>query len=83
MADLNSYVGGGGRSVKLHEQRERIRQASDDELHDVLNDVQRELLQLRTQAALQQTPNPMRMRQIRKMIARIYTELGTRSRKTV
>ncbi len=82
MADLNNFVGGGGKSVKLHEQRERIRQASEDELRDVLNDVQGELLQLRTQAIMQQTPNPMRIRQLRKMVARIHTELGARSRKT-
>ena len=81
MADLNNFVGGGGKTVKLHEQRERIRQAGDDELRDVLHDVQGELLQLRTQATLQQTPNPMRVRHIRKMVARIHTELASRSGK--
>jgi large subunit ribosomal protein L29 len=81
VADLNNYVGGGGKSVKLHEQRDRIRQAGEDELRDVLNDVQGELLQLRTQAVLQQTPNPMRIRQLRKMVARIHTELAARSKK--
>jgi large subunit ribosomal protein L29 len=81
VADLNNYVGGGGKNVKLHEQRDRIRQAGEDELRDVLNDVQGELLQLRTQAVLQQTPNPMRIRQLRKMVARIHTELAARSNK--
>jgi large subunit ribosomal protein L29 len=81
MADLNNYVGGGGKTVKLHEQRDRIRSASEDELRDMLNEVQGEMLNLRTQAVLQQTPNPMRIRQIRKMVARIHTELGARAAK--
>ncbi len=82
MADLNQYLGAGGKAVRLHEQRDRIRQAGDDELREVLQDVQGELLNLRTQAVLQQTPNPMRIRQIRKMVARIHTELSVRERKT-
>ncbi|MDQ3812512.1 MAG: 50S ribosomal protein L29 [Armatimonadota bacterium] len=81
MADLNKYVGGGGRSVKLHDQRERIREASEDELQDLLTDAEGELLGLRTQAMLHQTPNPMRIRHVRKMIARIQTELTARRNK--
>lgn len=81
MADLNKYLGGGGKSVKLHEQRERVREAGEDELREILHDVETELLNLRTQAMLQQSPNPMRIRQVRKLIARIHTELGARSRK--
>ena len=81
MADINNFIGGGGKTVKLHEQRERIHAASDDELRDALTEVQGELLNLRTQAIMQQAPNPMRIRQIRKMVARINTELGARAAK--
>ncbi len=78
MADLNRFLGTGGKSVRLHEQRERVHQASEDELGEVLTDLQRELFDLRTQAMLQQMPNPMRIRQVRKLIARINTELAAR-----
>ena len=78
MADLNKFLGGGGKSVKLHEQRERVRDASEDELQDTLRDLEGEMLNLRTQAMLQQTANPMRQRQVKKLIARIHTELTAR-----
>ncbi len=77
MADLNKYL----RNVKLHEQRERIRQSDNDELQEVLGDLEDELLNLRTQAMMQQMPNPMRIRQVRKLAARIHTELTARSKK--
>lgn len=79
MADLNKYIGGGGKTVKLHEQRDSIRAASPEELNEVLEDVQEELFNLRTQAMMQQVPNPMRIRQVRKLVARIHTELAARS----
>ena len=82
MADLNNYVGGSGKSVKIYEQRDRIRAASDDELRELLQDVQPEMLELRTQAIMQQASNPMRIRHIRKMVARIHTELAARQRKS-
>ena len=81
MADLNKFLGGGGKAVKLHEQRERVRDASEEELRDVLRDLEGELLNLRTQAMLAQSPNPMRIRQVRKLIARIHTDLSARQRK--
>ena len=81
MADLNKFLGGGGKAVKLHEQRERVRDASEEELRDVLRDLEGELLTLRTQAMLAQSPNPMRIRQVRKLIARIHTDLTARQRK--
>ena len=81
MADLNKFIGGGGKSIKMHEQRENIKSASDADLRELLNDVQPELLNLRTQAILQQTPNPMRIRSVRKMVARIHTELASRAAK--
>lgn len=83
MAELNNYLGGGGKSVKLHEQRDNIRSADESELRELLHDVQSELLNLRTQAVLQQTPNPMRIRQVRKMVARIHTELKKREMATL
>ncbi len=83
MAELNKYLGGGGKSVKLHEQRDSIRSADESELRELLHDVQSELLNLRTQAVLQQTPNPMRIRQVRKMVARIHTELKSRELKAL
>lgn len=80
MADLNKYLGGGGKAVKMHEQRDRLREAAPDELNEVLQDLQGELLNLRTQAMMQQSPNPMRIRAVRKLTARIHTELGARAR---
>jgi large subunit ribosomal protein L29 len=79
VADLNKYLGGGGKTVKLHEQREQVRAASAEELQEVLEDVQGELFNLRTQAMMEQVPNPMRIRQVRKLVARIHTELAARS----
>ncbi len=77
MADLNKFLGSSV-GLKLHEQRERIREAGVDELHEVLVDLQSELLNLRTQAMLQQAANPMRIRKVRKLVARIHTELTAR-----
>jgi ribosomal protein L29 len=81
VADLNKYIGGGGKTVKLHDQRELIRTAGEEELQELLNEVQGELLNLRTQAILQQTSNPMRIRSIKKMVARIHGELSARAAK--
>ncbi len=83
MADLNNYVSGGGKTVKLHEIRERVTQADDAELKSILDDCARELLDLRTQAMLQQVPNPMRIRHVRKLIARVQTEQSARRNKAV
>ena len=82
MADLNKYLGGGGKTVKLHDQRERLREADESELRDVLNDLQGEMFNLHTQAMMQQLPNPLRIRHTRKLAARIQTELSARRRKT-
>lgn len=81
MADLNNYLSDGGKSVKLHEVRERVHQAEEAELQDVLKDCDTELLKLRTQALLQQVPNPMRIRHVKKLIARVKTELNARAQK--
>ncbi|HEX9996047.1 MAG TPA: 50S ribosomal protein L29 [Abditibacterium sp.] len=81
MADLNNYISGGGNTVKTHEIRDRVRQADDAELKSILDDCARELLDLRTQAMLQQVPNPMRIRHVRKLIARVQTEQTARRHK--
>lgn len=80
MAELNKFIGDSSKRVKLHDLRENIRGASEGELQDILNDVQKELLEQRTQAMLQQIPNPMRIRQLRKLVARVQTELSSRER---
>ncbi len=81
MADLNNYVSGGGKTVKLHEIRDRVTKADDAELKSILDDCARELLDLRTQSMLQQVPNPMRIRHVRKLIARVQTEQSARRNK--
>jgi len=81
MADLNKYISGAGKTVKLHEIRDAVRQADDAELNSVLDDCARELLNLRTQAMMQQVPNPMRIRHVRKLIARVQTEQTARRHK--
>ena len=80
MADLNKFLGG-GTPLKLKDQREQVRGASDDELRDALDAAQLELLNLRTKAILQQAENPMRIRHVRKMVARINGELTARANK--
>ncbi len=79
MADLNKLLGGGGKNLKLHEQRDAIRGADEADLKEALHTADLELLNLRTQAMMQQASNPMRIRQVRKMVARIHTELATRA----
>lgn len=81
MADLNKFLGSGGKSLKLHEQRARVKEAGEDELREALDDVQLELLDLRTKAMMQQAPNTMRIRHVRKLVARINTELAARANK--
>lgn len=79
MAELSKFVGDGGdKKVKLHDLREAIRQADEDELQEILQSVQTELFEQRTQTLMQQVSNPMRIRQLRKLVARIHTELGAR-----
>ena len=79
MADLNKLLGGGGKNLKLHEQRDAVRNADEADLKEALHTADLELLNLRTQAMMQQASNPMRIRQVRKMVARIHTELATRA----
>jgi large subunit ribosomal protein L29 len=81
MADLNKYISNGSDKVKLHEVRERVRQADAAELNELLVDADKELLALRTQSILQPLDNPLRIRHVRKLIARIQTELTARQGK--
>ena len=82
MADLNKFVGDGAdKKVKLHDLKTEIRNADESELRDVLADVQSELFEQRTQALMQQISNPMRIRQLKKLVARIHGELSARQQK--
>ena len=78
MADLNRYISNADAKVKLYEVRERVKGAEEKELHELLKGCERELFDLRTQSMLQQLPNPMRIRHVRKLIARVRTELSAR-----
>ncbi|HHW03526.1 MAG TPA: 50S ribosomal protein L29 [Thermoanaerobacterales bacterium] len=56
----------------------QIRDLSDDELMQKIKDLKVELFNLRFQAATGQLDNPMRIREVRKTIARIKTVLTER-----
>jgi large subunit ribosomal protein L29 len=81
VAELNKFIGDSSKRIKTRDMREKVRGASEGELQDILNDVQKELLEQRTQAMLQQIANPMRIRQLKKLVARVHTELSARERK--
>ncbi|MFS8540715.1 MAG: 50S ribosomal protein L29 [Tissierellales bacterium] len=55
-----------------------IRQMSDKELHEKLMDLKSELFNLRFQLATGQLDNPMRIKAVRKDIARIKTIMRER-----
>ncbi len=50
-----------------------IRELSEPELNDKLRELKAELFNLRFQGATMQLENPMRIRQVRKDIARVLT----------
>ena len=52
-----------------------IRKLSNDELTSKISDLKKELLNLRFQAATAQLPNPMRIKEVKKEIARAKTIL--------
>ena len=79
MADLNNYISNADSKVKLHEIREKVRNADAGELNEILRDCDRELFDLRTQSVLQPLANPMRVRHVRKLIARVKTEINARA----
>jgi large subunit ribosomal protein L29 len=61
----------------------QIRDLSDDELMLKIKDLKGELFNLRFQAATGQLDNPMRIRQVRKTIARIKTVLTERQNEKI
>ncbi len=66
-------------NMKVFEIREKTR----EELIDMLNGLNRELFNLRLRRGTQELPNPLRLRTLRRDIARIKTilredEMGTR-----
>jgi len=58
-----------------------IRDLSDSEIQDKLKDLKEELFNLRFQMATGQLENPMRIRQVRKDIARVQTIIHERKLK--
>jgi large subunit ribosomal protein L29 len=81
VAELNKFIGDQSKRVKIKDLRDNIRGASESELQEILHDVQAELLDQRTKALLQQIENPMRIRQLKKLVARVHTELSARAQK--
>jgi len=61
----------------------QIRELSDDELTQKIKDLKGELFNLRFQAATGQLDNPMRIREVRKTIARIKTVLTERQNEKI
>jgi large subunit ribosomal protein L29 len=57
-----------------------IRELSEPELYEKLKALKAELFNLRFQLATMQLENPMRIRQVRKDIARVHTILSERTR---
>lgn len=55
-----------------------IRELSDAELGEKLNDLKAELFNLRFQHAINQLENPMRLAQVKKDIARVKTIIAQR-----
>ena len=58
---------------------EEVRQKTDDELSDQLGDLQKEAFNLRFQQASGQLENTVRVREVRRDIARIKTVLHERN----
>ncbi len=58
---------------------EELRSLSDEELREKEKELRKELFNLRFQKAIGQLENPMRLRQVRRDIARIKTILRERS----
>lgn len=59
---------------------EEVRNMTDAELEAKLADFRTEAMNLRFQRAVGKVENPMRMRKVRRTIARILTVLGERAR---
>ena len=63
---------------EVSELRQRIREASDVELRQLIQEFKQEWFNLRFQRAQQQLNNPKRIRFVRKGVARVLTELRRR-----
>lgn len=59
-----------------------IRQMSQNELENHLEDLQEEMFNLRFQHALRQDRSPIRLRILRREIARVYTIISETSKTT-
>ena len=55
-----------------------IRDRSDDELRKALRDLEEQLFKLRFQKSTGQIENPIKIREVRKDIARVLTVMGER-----
>ena len=55
-----------------------IRDRSDDELRKALGDLEEQLFKLRFQKSTGQIENPIKIREVRKDIARVMTVMGER-----
>ena len=55
-----------------------IRYRSDDELRKALGDLEEQLFKLRFQKSTGQIENPIKIREVRKDIARVLTVMGER-----
>jgi len=55
-----------------------IRDRSDDELRKALGDLEEQLFKLRFQKSTGQIENPIKIREVRKDIARVLTVMGQR-----
>lgn len=81
MANLNDYISNADSKVKLHEIREAVRKADAAELSEVVKLAEREIFELKLKGAVQPLENPMRIRHVRKLIARVKTEQTARAAK--
>lgn len=66
------------RYMRLAQHRQQLRQSSTVELERMLLDEEKNLFMSRRDSATKQLDNPMRIRQIRKNVARIRTILRER-----
>ena len=58
-----------------------LRELSNEELQDKISELKGELFNLRFQSATGQLDNPMRIKEVRKSIARVHTVLRERELK--
>ena len=64
--------------MKAREERKTVLESAEVDLRRQLGESHDELFRLRFQFHTNQLPNPMKLRQVRKRIARVETELSRR-----